>query len=376
MENQEFHLSVVATSRNDNHGKDLLYRMQCFVDGFIEQCKKHDLSAELILVEWNPPENNPSLAEALRFPADKGPCCIRIIRVSKEAHMKLNHADKIPLFQMIGKNVGIRRARGKFVLATNIDILFSDNVMNFIKKKLKKGVLYRVDRLDVPERLPEHDSFDEALRFCSKNLLRINHKAGTTVIVERTLAEKVIVGFRFCFNKFISVFKILFDVSLGKIVRGLISFRLQAPYLLRKNIRRILCFFYPSNSLILHTNACGDFTMLSREDWVELRGYPEWNIFSWHLDSILLHQARQHKIIEKDLARRICIYHIEHEVGSGYSAEGAKALFNRLDSRGIPYLSDQDLRNLVSEMKKSPKKVVYNPDNWGMADQVFEEITI
>ena len=39
-------LSVVATSRNDNHGKNLLYRMQHFVDGFVEQCKKHNLKAK------------------------------------------------------------------------------------------------------------------------------------------------------------------------------------------------------------------------------------------------------------------------------------------------------------------------------------------
>ena len=50
-----YHLSVVATTRNDNHGGSLTYRMQHFVDGFVEQCKRHQLSAELILVEWNPP---------------------------------------------------------------------------------------------------------------------------------------------------------------------------------------------------------------------------------------------------------------------------------------------------------------------------------
>ncbi len=46
------HLSVVAVSRNDDHGRDLCGRMQHFVDGFIAQCRKHQLSAELILVEW------------------------------------------------------------------------------------------------------------------------------------------------------------------------------------------------------------------------------------------------------------------------------------------------------------------------------------
>src|SRR5579864_7929447 len=110
MSNQPL-LSVVATARNDNHGGRFLYRMQHFVDGFIEQCKRHQLNAELIIVEWNPPEDTEPLSQVIKFPDDKGPCEVRFICVPKEAHMKLSHSDKLPLFQMIGKNVGIRRAR-------------------------------------------------------------------------------------------------------------------------------------------------------------------------------------------------------------------------------------------------------------------------
>ena len=47
-------LSVVATARNDDHGGNLLGRMQLFVDSLLAQCREHGLAAELILVEWNP----------------------------------------------------------------------------------------------------------------------------------------------------------------------------------------------------------------------------------------------------------------------------------------------------------------------------------
>src|SRR5262249_29405415 len=40
----------------------------------------------------------------------------------------------------------------------------------------------------------------------------------------------------------------------------------------------------------LHTNACGDFTLLSRENWFRFCGYPEWVMYSWNIDSILLLQ--------------------------------------------------------------------------------------
>ncbi|HUD02101.1 MAG TPA: hypothetical protein VMR37_07215, partial [Rhabdochlamydiaceae bacterium] len=160
----QFHLSVVATARNDNHGGRFLYRMQHFVDGFIEQCKKHELKAELIIVEWNPPDETEPLSKVLKFPEDKGPCAIRFIRVPKEVHMKLSHSDELPLFQMIGKNVGIRRARGKFVLSTNIDILFSDKLIRFLRDKLESNTLIRVDRLDVPCELPATHSLHEILK--------------------------------------------------------------------------------------------------------------------------------------------------------------------------------------------------------------------
>ena len=42
---------------------------------------------------------------------------------------------KIPFYQMIAKNVGIRRAKGKFVLASNIDIFLDDELMKLISKR-------------------------------------------------------------------------------------------------------------------------------------------------------------------------------------------------------------------------------------------------
>ena len=74
----ELHLSIVAASRNDDHGGALLHRMQHFIDGFVAQCCRHSLSAELILVEWNPPLDRPRLKEVLRWPADLGPLSIRM----------------------------------------------------------------------------------------------------------------------------------------------------------------------------------------------------------------------------------------------------------------------------------------------------------
>jgi hypothetical protein len=180
MDDQEILLSVVATSRNDDHGANLKRRMQTFTNAFIAQCKRHDLRAELILVEWNPPADRPRLAQALKWPADPFPCDVRIIEVPHHLHQRFHCADALPLFQMIGKNVGIRRAKGRFILATNIDILFNDDLMRFLKEgKLEKGKLYRIDRTDVETDVPPDAPIEEQLDYCRSHHLRINVIGGT-----------------------------------------------------------------------------------------------------------------------------------------------------------------------------------------------------
>jgi hypothetical protein len=52
------YLSVVVTTRNDDHGGDPLKRLQTFVNTFAAQCVRTGLDAEVIVVEWNPPDDS------------------------------------------------------------------------------------------------------------------------------------------------------------------------------------------------------------------------------------------------------------------------------------------------------------------------------
>src|SRR5689334_23000094 len=108
------YLSLVVAARNDDHGGNLLGRMQAFVNGWIGLSKRHGLSSELIVVEWNAPADRPPLAQALNWPDDLAPCTVRFIDVPPAIHRRYRHADCLALYQMIAKNVGIRRARGRF----------------------------------------------------------------------------------------------------------------------------------------------------------------------------------------------------------------------------------------------------------------------
>ena len=173
------YLSVVVAARNDNHGGNMLGRMQAFIDCSIEQARRYYLSSEIIVVEWNPPADRPKLIDALRWPAAPSPCEIRFVEVPREVHERFAHSAVIPLHQMIAKNAGIRRARGQFVLVTNLDIIFSPALMQFLaERRLEAGVMYRLDRLDISSDLPARACVDELLAFCETHVLRVFGREG------------------------------------------------------------------------------------------------------------------------------------------------------------------------------------------------------
>lgn len=335
-------LSIVVTSRNDDHGGNLVDRMQLFVNGLLQQASRHNLSAELIIVEWNPPPDRLRLVDVLKWPSKPGSCAVRIIEVPAEIHKRFDHSEKLPLFQMIAKNVGIRRAQGHFVLATNIDILFSDEMMKFLASdQLTDGCLYRVDRYDVPSDIPDDVSIDEQLKYCWQNVLRINRRNDTRVLGNG-------------------------DFNLRRLVKG-------ARSSLRE-IRRII----RGEEQPLHTNACGDFTLMAREHWFTVRGYPEFNMYSFRLDGLLCYAAHFAGARETVLKVPMRIYHIEHSPGSGWTpGVGGELLAKRLTKADVPQLSGEQYAAWVTEMCCKRQPIIFNQSEaWGLADENLSETTI
>ncbi|MCG8613853.1 MAG: hypothetical protein MI864_25360, partial [Pseudomonadales bacterium] len=118
-------LSIVTITRNDDHVERMQERTQAFIDSLYWLSEHYAKPVELIIVEWNPPSDRKPLGAQFKFRKKHPYLSIIIITVPSEIHQNYQLADDLPLYQMIGKNVGIRRARGKFVLATNIDVLLS-----------------------------------------------------------------------------------------------------------------------------------------------------------------------------------------------------------------------------------------------------------
>jgi hypothetical protein len=344
------YLSIVAVSRNDEHGGHLLERMQYFIDSLYQQCNRNRLDTELIIVEWNPPEDKKRLFEALQWPRDTGFLKIKIIVVPHEIHNTFKYSDQLPIFQMIGKNVGIRRAKGEFILATNIDILFSEELIKYLAhKKLRKDILYRADRMDSASPFNgwiqffcKQSSFT-ILAFCKTNIIRVNKKYGTFAAGSITDHLKVYV--RHHIQK-------LKDHYTGRIP------------------------FYGA----IHANGCGDFTLMSRSLWMKFRGYPELKMFSWNIDSVLLIIAYHLGIKEIDLRPPHTIFHMEHDPGSGWTpGKGEDLLFKRIEEQKIPVLSWEDcisISRMLNRIGKLNHDLCFNEPDWGLEGYELEETIV
>jgi hypothetical protein len=330
-------LSVVATSRNDEHGGHLLARMQLFIEGLAEQAERFRLPIELILVEWNPPADRAPLVEALPWRSTDH-FRPQVITVPREVHRTFPHADELPLFQMIGKNVGIRRATAPFVLATNIDILLSDELFRFLQTSLKPNAMYRVDRHDVLAELggPSLPSPAECRAL-------------------PVLREHRIDGLRYPTGRP--------PVMPAQARRDPIGFKPALDELSRVTVAAWDRVVLPK----LHTSGCGDFTLASRDTWFAMRGYPEWPIFSWHLDGVVLYQAYAGGVEMINLKPPMVGYHLEHGEGSGWTPE-SRRLWDRLDAAGVPYLSTREYRSLARKLVRGTRGFQpINGSDWGLA---------
>lgn len=354
------YLSIVATSRNDDHGGRLLDRMQIFINGVVDQCKRFSIPAELIMVEWNPPSERPGLLEALKWPQDPDPCEVRIIQVPPEIHRRFKHSERLPIYQMIAKNVGIRRARGEYVLATNIDLLFSDELMHFFSaRRLQPGRFYRIDRYDVDRNVPVEVSVEEQLEYCGNHVIRIYSRDSTVNTVT---------------NDSFRIYSPLHSMP-GKVHAALTRLMQAIP-------KNWVPLWFKEHARLytrkkrLHTNASGDFTLMSREHWFELRGYPELEMFSFHLDSFLCYMAHYHSLKEVILEPPMKLYHIDHTQGWTPEVEKDQSLNQSLASAGIPQLSHVEFNLRTVEMARERRPMILNNENWGLAHVDLPETNV
>ena len=335
------YLSIVVTSRNDNHGGDLNKRMRIFMRSLIYQCNKFKVNAELVVVEWNPPKDRKLLHKIMPSTNEKDFLSIRYIIVPPDIHSTFKHSDVLPIYQMIAKNVGIRRSQGEFILCTNIDLIFSDELMIYLsEKKLRQGNFYRANRCDIPSTIDESLNEEEILSFAKNNVLNRLGKLRKVLWRDRFIWVKWLLQ---VMNKISAIFPFLnLNPDLDK------------DYIIHH----------------LDCDACGDFTMMSKYDWLKIKGYVELEMYSLHIDSMALFAAVASGMKQIVFKPEACTYHISH--GGGWNIMDPEDKL-RFYSK-FPCLEWWAVYDAGRSIMKENSNYKINKNNWGLLEEHLEEI--
>lgn len=320
--NEQTSLSIVIVARNDDYGGDFLLRLTCFIRNMLALMEEVTPRYEIVIVEWNPPESRPLLHQVIGWPTERplrGK--VRFVLVPPDLHHSFSNAAKMPMFEYIGKNVGVRRATGDFILVTNPDVLFSRGLARKLTHRaLKPGRYYRTARFDVRPPLPAGVSVDDVLSYCRSNIIRVNG-------YWRSRAW-----------------------TWGSRVNPLACVRIAASYL-KWSIR--------NRSLVNpYVNAAGDFFLMHRMHWLSLRGYPELKTHSF-IDGYLAYMAHYSGCRLRILSGEdVFLFHQEHP---------------RIESKFRPLTDIQLYLTACSEMARRRRSTVFNDEHWGLGGIALAE---
>ena len=144
-------LSIVLTGRNDGYGGDFNERFLRTLGFNHAQLATRGIAHEYVFVEWAPPADTPSLRELVRealpdLPGD----VLRWYAVDRRYQEALSLDPHLRYLEFVAKNVGIRRARGAYILATNCDIYLGRHVLGVLERgALEPRLIYRAPRYDL-----------------------------------------------------------------------------------------------------------------------------------------------------------------------------------------------------------------------------------
>lgn len=279
------YLSIVVAVRNDNYGGDFNARLQNFLTWNTHLLEKYGIPSEIILVNWNPIPENISLYDSFLWPAGRKFVSYRIIEVDALIHQQFSDPalrKSVPLYEFIAKNVGLRRARAKYILCTNADILFSEETIRQLAlQKLMPRTLYRATRIDFTS--TQGTAFSEEAAM--SKLTNIFLRTGSLALCQSGSLQ--------------------FRTSLARFHDRLRRMALSV-WMLTTTYRsaRLFIFRHPFN-------ACGDFALMDKETWLNGCAYQEATIISTHTDSIQLLTCLSEGIPVLEL-QEAYVYHQEH----------------------------------------------------------------
>jgi hypothetical protein len=340
------YISIVITGRNDNYGGDFDQRLQTTINWYCYYFEAQKVDSEIILVNYNPVAENKELKDKIAFPVDRKYVTIRIITVPSSVHQQYHDPvrKELPFYEFPAKNVGIRRAKGEFILSTNADVILPFSIINYIaRRKLKKGIFYRAGRVD-------YKKFDltgfnprKFLRLCRKGAF-MYHEKGFKYKIENPFPFWL----NFVFIKCINFIKVQWEMFKVKHQETLIHLKMH---------------YNPHNvEFKYHLNNSGDFMLMNREHWFDLKGNPEKTFISTHTDALFVVMAGVSGL--KEYIFFAPVFHQEHERRFSWVD-----LENDSSIRKV-YLAFQDK---AQTMMRSGQVIIDNEESWGGAGFTLPE---
>ncbi|HEY4166111.1 MAG TPA: hypothetical protein VGM96_05020 [Reyranella sp.] len=341
------YVSFVSYGRNDAYTPSYVRRVNRAMVCLARQLEGAGVDGEIVIADWNPPAGRPRLIDILDVPSRLRHVSIRGIVVEPEHHLAFAGAAERAIHAGEAANVGIRRARGRFVTPKASDTFFSPQAIAMLARRdLDEGTMYRMDRHDIVAE-------DEA------------------------------------------VWQLDDDALLAK---------LQCMPSLPN---AWICQSEHWGLRNLHTNACGDFTLMALRHWHRLRGHPhDDTVLTLDIDSLIMHAAAALGVRECRWPDDCRIYKPSHEnlsnarisqIWTGWqrtldnllsarvseqAALRARILFDypRRKVRGVESVVGPSIeRNFVasaSRWAQGGKPPPWQPENWGLADATLEERVI
>ena len=135
-------LSAVVITRNDNYGGNLNDRATYCLNSLVNTFD------EVILVDWNSPDNKPQLWD-IQDKIDLKGNLKHIVITPEIASMLTNNDPQAQVCcETLARNIGIRRATGDYIVSTNIDVIAPrrDQLEKTIKNELNDDTFYTISR--------------------------------------------------------------------------------------------------------------------------------------------------------------------------------------------------------------------------------------
>ena len=338
------YVSFVTWGRNDGYTPDYLRRVNRATRYLADQLDRAGIDSEIIVVEWNPIPGQQLLLEALDVPRALRHVSIRGFIVGSEHHGRHTGSHERGIQVGEASNAGIRRARGRFITCKASDTFFSPEVFAMLaKRNLDPDTMYRVDRHDFAVSDPSMWELDD-------------------------------------------------DALMARIA--------SLPSAPQEWIRQTEHWALRE----LHTNACGDFTLLEASYWHMLRGHPrDESILSFDIDSLVMHAAAGYGVKECRWPPECKVFKPIHgrlnnsrivpvwvpwqrkldrflsEKVSPESAHKARMMFDypRRKMLGVETVLGHSIeRNFVqpaARWAKGELPMPTQPENWGLAGVPLEE---